>query len=224
MTTGNGSRKAREAERDAKVLELRRAGLGFDTIAKQLRFRDAAGAHAAYERALAEAVPLTIDDRRRLELERLERLQTPLWPKAMKGDLAAVAELGRLARERMAISRTDPLPQDVDRKPGPIEAATREECERLAKNAPALAAAALTLARCVDDAGGDAGATATAARELRMTMSQLRGLAGYAPAAQRPAPADGEDPDGGGGTKGKVVPETKLDELRRRAQERQERG
>lgn len=218
MTTSKPpSRRKQQAERDGQVLELRRAGLGFDAIAKQLKFRDATSAHVAYERALAETMPPPIDERRHLELERLERLQTPLWPKAMKGDLAAVAELARLTQERMRIARNDPLPDQGDRKPGAVEAATREECDRLAKNAPALAAAAITLSRTVDEASGDPGALATAARELRMTMSQLRGLAGFAPGTAKPDPSD-EEKDGEG--KGKVVPESKLEELRRKARER----
>ena len=200
---------ARPTARDRQVLELRRAGVGLDLIAEQMKFRDVAAAHAAFLRALTADLPPPRDEAKRLELDRLDRLQAALWPKAMRGDLAAIDRLVTISQDRLRIVSTDPLP--VDEKLGPIETATAQECERLRSAAPALAAAALVLARVVDENRGDPNATATAARELRMTMSQLRGLAGT---TRTPQTSAGDTPAGeGSGRKGAV---TWLDELRTR--------
>ncbi|HTW17068.1 MAG TPA: hypothetical protein VMF51_18200 [Nocardioides sp.] len=201
----------RVTARDRNVLELRRAGVPFDVIADRLNFRDVSTAHASYLRALAGSLPPARDEAKALEVDRLEKLQTVLWPKALKGDLKAMAQLVDVAQERMRIISTDPLP--VTDQLGPIETATAEEVDRLRTAAPALAAAALVLARVVDEHRGDPNATATAARELRMTMSQLRGLAGT---TRTPMPSGGGDaPDGEGSGKGGSV--TWLDELRQRS-------
>lgn len=199
----------RVSQRDRQVLELRRGGVPLDVIAEQMKFRDAAAAHAAYLRALDGTMPAARDEAKRLELDRLDKLQTVLWPKALRGDLQALDRLVGTAQERMRLISTDPLPDPEQL--GPIETATREECASLDGVAPALAAAAIVLARVVDENRTDAGATATAARELRMTMTQLRGLAGN---VQTPKPSGGETPDGEGTGKGGTV--TWLDELRQR--------
>lgn len=205
-------RTRRADARDKQVLELRRAGVRLDVIAAQLKFRDVVAAHDAYERALHATLPQTVEEGRRLELERLDQLQTRLWPKALRGDLAAMDRLFTIAHARMQLlSRSDPLPETGKRHRGLIETATFEETERLKKNAPALAAAALELARQCDDTKGEPGLLATAARELRMTMSQLRGLAGLEPPNRNGAPPPDGDKDKSGGT---VVPPSRLEGLR----------
>lgn len=212
------------SKRDDQVLQLHGKGNTFEEIAKKLRFRDAAAAHAAYERALAKGLPDPPDVTKRAELERIRELEEKLWPKAATGDLAAIAQLVRLDLERQAVSR-DQLHLTHDRELGPVEKATLIEVTRLSEAAPALAATALILARAVDETE-EPNPRATVSRELRMHMSQLRGLAGTNPKFHRPPPSSddgpGEDKDGkdtksGGGS---VVPETRLEQLRRQAAER----
>lgn len=202
----------------SQVLELRRAGVALDVIAQQLGYTTVDAAHDALVAALDATLPPTPDEAKRLELDRLDRLQVPLWSKALRGDLAAVDRIARLITERQKVVSTDPLPPTDER--GPIEAATAIECERLKANAPALAAAALVLARIVDESKDDANAASTAARELRITMSQLRGLAGTAPTGQQGGTAP--TPDGPGPDKPPKKPATVswLDELRERSEAR----
>lgn len=213
-------------KREDQVLKLRNDGTGFEAIAKELRFRDAAGAHSAYERALAKSLPDPPEVSKRAELERIRKAEEKLWPVADRGNLAAIARLVLLDLERQAVTR-DQLVLAVD-EAGPIETATAVEVHRLADAAPALAATALVLARTVD-ATSEPGPRATVARELRMHMAQLRGLAGTNPAYTKPpatqppteaGDGEGGKPDGGGA----VVPESKLDELRRRAAARAREG
>lgn len=208
-------------KRDDQVLQLRtKKGLSLEAIAKRLRFRDVAAAHAAYERALAKALPDPPEKTKREILEQIREAEDELWPLAEGGDLGAIAQLVQLDIERQIVSR-DQLYLTGDRV-GPVEAATQKEVSRLSEAAPALAAAALVLSRTVDDTL-EPGPRATVARELRMAMSQLRGLAGTNPAFGRPTPTPEPVP----ATKGKsrvVVPESELDALRRRAAERAAQG
>lgn len=208
------------AARDRRVLELRGKGKTFQAIAKQLRFRDVAAVHAAYERALTVRMPETPDRVRRAQLDLVTVQELKLWPKAESGDLAAITGLVELVLERQRIQAA-PAPLESKRQPGPIETATKQEADRLADVAPALAATALVLARVVDDHTDEPGHTATAARELRMHMSQLRGLAGTRPPPQRQEttpPDDGQDKDQdkdkATGTEGKdAAKEATVDEL-----------
>lgn len=200
--------------RNSQVLELRRAGVAMDAIAKQLGYPSVEAAHEALIAALDATLPPPPDEAKRLELDRLDRLQVPLWAKALRGDLAAYDRIARIMAERQRVVSTDPLPPTDKR--GPIETATADECERLKDNAPALAAAALVLARVVDENTGDAAAVSTAARELRITMSQLRGLAG----AGHPVPATPERPSPEGEKPKKPATVSWLDELRERAEKR----
>lgn len=203
-------------KRDDQVLKLRTGGLSLEAIAKKLRFRDVAAAHAAYERALASALPEPPDKTKREILDRIRSAEEDLWPDAEVGDLAAIAQLVDLDIERQIVSR-DQLYLAGDMV-GPVEAATQKEVARLSDAAPALAAQALVLSRTVDQTE-EPGPKARVSQELRISMSQLRGLAGTNP-AYRPTPS----PDPAPATKGKkprvVVPESELDTLRRRAAER----
>lgn len=204
----------------SQVLELRRAGVAMDVIAKQLGYPSVQAAHDALVAALDATLQPTPDEEKRLLLDRLDRLQTSLWTKAMRGDLGAFAALERIMSDRHRIVSTDPLPPNDQR--GPIETATADECARLKPVAPALAAAALVLARIVDENKTDAGAAATAARELRITMSQLRGLAGLAHPGAQPGtqPPAGDDP----GPAKKKSNVTWLDELREKAEKKRDAG
>lgn len=202
---------AKVTDRDRQVLELRRAGVPFDKIATQLKIRTREDAHAAYERALAETLPQPADEVRRIELDRLERLMTPLWPKAMRGDLAAIAQLSQLSTKRTQIAgETMPLPEmPSERERGPVELATTAEVALLRMSDHTLGAAAVVLARLVDAADDNGLLAATVSRELRQTMTNLRNLSGAA-----------GDHSNGKGSGDVVVPQSRLAEVRKRAEAR----
>jgi hypothetical protein len=202
-------RPRRPTARDKQVLELRRAGVPFDKIATQLRYPTPDAAADAFERALAETLPQPAEQVRQLELDRLERLMTPLWPRAMRGDHAAIAQLMGLSVQRTHVAADGrPLPEADKGKDGPNEKATKAEIARLHVRESQLSASALHLARGLDKTDEGSVASATLARELRMTMQTLRGLAGTAS-----APTSGSDQ----GT-GTVVPQSRLQEAREKAQ------
>ena len=87
-------------DREVKVLELRRAGLTWSRIAEQTGYADHTGAYAAYKRAIKRTQQEPADQLRDLELERVDRLQLALWPKAMEGDTNATNTIIRLMQRR----------------------------------------------------------------------------------------------------------------------------
>lgn len=98
------------------------------------------------------------------------------------------------------------------RQPGPVEAATQHELEQLRLSRSALAVSAVTLARHVDEADS-AGAAASAARELRMTLAMAK-------SHLTPGHHDDDDDDQADedtGTEGSVTPPSQLERMRTRA-------
>lgn len=94
-----------EAER--QTLELRRAGVSFDVIAKRLGYASRGSAAAAVKRALARAVPEAADDVRELEVDRLDRLLFAVWPAAMKSDPKAIDQALKIAERRARLLGLD---------------------------------------------------------------------------------------------------------------------
>jgi hypothetical protein len=194
-------RKPKPDPRLWQVLKMRRDGKSLPDIAKELKYPHVEAAAKAYDQAMQMMAIPSVANQRMLERERLDHLQLQLWPEAIAGDAKALDQLLDVIEQRMKIP--PPLDNSVDRVLGPTEAATKKETEKLARYAPALAAAALLLARAVDDNAGD---PADVARELRISMTQLRGLAGTR--------IEEEDPDTPKPKGGVVVPPSRLEELR----------
>jgi hypothetical protein len=76
--------------RQWQALEMRKAGVPFDAIARQLGYGGPAGAFKAVESAIQRTLQEPADEVRKLELERLDKLLLGLWPAASKGDCRAV--------------------------------------------------------------------------------------------------------------------------------------
>jgi len=98
------SRNEETYKKRQRVLELRRAGMTFDEIARRVGYSNRGGARKAYEAALADAgVSPTTEQTRALELDRLDRLQAALWPKAARGDLPSIDRVLKISEQRMRI-------------------------------------------------------------------------------------------------------------------------
>ena len=103
-------------DKEVKVLELRRAGLTWQRIAEEVGYKDHTGAYAAYKRAIKRTQQQPADELREAELDRIDRLQLALWPKAMKGDNASVNTIVRLMERRARLLGLDTpikIQQDV---------------------------------------------------------------------------------------------------------------
>lgn len=143
-----------------------------------------------------------------VELDRLDRLQAVLWTKALRGDTAAIEQVTRLALARERFTTPTPTPQP---DAGPVETATVQEFANVAGVDQALVAAAVRLARDVDQADS-ATARVLSNRELRMTKQMILDL--LAVTRQGPSLTDGNRAEG------TVVPESRLAALRAKAADR----
>jgi hypothetical protein len=105
--------KAAELEaKEAKVLELRRAGFTFQRIAEEVGYATPSGAQRALERIMTRNVPQAPEEFRWQELDRLDRMQVALWPRAMKGDDRAISTIVRLMERRARLVGID-APQRI---------------------------------------------------------------------------------------------------------------
>ena len=94
-------------DKEIKVLELRRAGLTWQRIAEETGYATHVGAYAAYKRAIKRTQQQPADELREQELDRIDRLQLALWPKAMKGDNASINTIVRLMERRARLLGLD---------------------------------------------------------------------------------------------------------------------
>jgi hypothetical protein len=105
--------KAAELEaKEAKVLELRRAGFTFQRIAEEVGYATPSGAQRALERIMTRNIPQAPEEFRWQELDRLDRMQVALWPRAMKGDDRAIGTIIRLMERRARLVGID-APQRI---------------------------------------------------------------------------------------------------------------
>jgi hypothetical protein len=126
-------------DKEVKVLELRRAGLTWQRIAEETGYADHTGAYAAYKRAIKRTMQQPADELREAELDRIDRLQLALWPKAMKGDNASINTIVRLMERRARLLGLDTpikIQQDVVNWDGneSIDRAVRELAALLTAN------------------------------------------------------------------------------------------
>jgi hypothetical protein len=87
-------------EKENRVSELRKAGFTYARIAEEVGYNQASGAQRALKRFIARTEPEPDDHVRYLELERLDRLQVAIWPRAMKGDNQAINTVIRIMERR----------------------------------------------------------------------------------------------------------------------------
>ncbi len=99
--------------RERRALELRRAGVELDLIARELGYTNASGPYKAIQRALRRTLQEPADELRAMEGARLDSLLSAVWPKAMRGDLAAVDRAMRLSESRRRLLGLD-SPQRVE--------------------------------------------------------------------------------------------------------------
>ncbi len=129
-------------DREIKVLELRRAGLTWQRIAEQVGYADHTGAYAAYKRAIKRTQQQPADELREAEIDRLDRLQLAVWPKAMNGDNTSITTILRIMERRARLLGLDmpvKIAQDVTVWEGgeSIDRAVRDLAELLRQNAAA---------------------------------------------------------------------------------------
>ena len=171
-------------DKEVKVLELRRAGLTWQRIAEETGYADHTGAYAAYKRAIKRTMQQPADELREQEVDRIDRLQLALWPKAMKGDERSISTIVRLMERRAKLLGLDAptrIQQDVTTWTGD------ESIDRAVRDL-----AALLTANDADSSGESAMAEPTGESLAITTGDGLEELAN--PLGERL----GQDPNGSG--------------------------
>jgi hypothetical protein len=80
-------------EKQRMALELRRAKLSYDAIAKQLGYVNATSARRAVYTAIRLVIREPAEEVLQMELDNLDRMQASIWPQAIQGDLDAQARV-----------------------------------------------------------------------------------------------------------------------------------
>lgn len=115
-TKGNNPKVTRARDREAKALELRKAGASFPAIGQALGISDE-GARKAVSRALARVAQQTDEsatEYRALELERLDHMQMKIARQVNDGHLGAIDRALRIMERRAKLLGLDaPVRQDV---------------------------------------------------------------------------------------------------------------
>jgi len=94
-------------ERDLKALELRKAGVSYEEIAKALGWKGKQGAWFAVKRCLKKVRQESATELVVLEVERLDKMQTALWAKAQHGDYGAVDRILSIMTRRAKLLGLD---------------------------------------------------------------------------------------------------------------------
>lgn len=181
------------AERDARALELRRAGVSLPRIVAEVGYANAKAAEDGLARAL-EAQGTTFDPAavRALELDRLDRLQQAVWVKAIKGDSKAIEQAQKLSEARVRLAGI------ADRGASVLTEAFDQTVAALAleDEDEALIASGRRIAERIDTAAasGDALAETKALYLLPHLMNILREL-GATPAARADLKAQAKNGD-----------------------------
>jgi hypothetical protein len=132
---GNTERRLRVVNKQRQALELRQAGYGYDTIAEMLHYSDRSGAHKAVVAGLKACLREPAEQLRTLEEQRLDKLQTAVWAKALSGDAKMLDRALRILERRAKLLGLD-APQrakmeltldDVEREISRIEAELKAE-------------------------------------------------------------------------------------------------
>jgi hypothetical protein len=109
LKTTNAARAARGLEHQRQALELRRAGLGYEAIGAQLGLKKSQ-THRLVQAGLAECraqVTANADELRSEELSRLDGMLQGLWPRARKGEAAAVDRVLKIGERRAKLLGLD---------------------------------------------------------------------------------------------------------------------
>lgn len=102
-------------QKEALCLELRLQGHSLEEIAAAAGYRNESGPHKAILRILERQEKQTVETYIETELKRLDRLQVPLWAKAIAGNLQAIEQIRKLVADRRALLGLDaPRKQSIE--------------------------------------------------------------------------------------------------------------
>lgn len=97
--------------RQQQALELRKAGVTLEQIARTVGFKSKQAAHDSIRRALAEIPRLPAQELRELDLQRLDQLGLAVWQRAIAGDADAISSALRILSQRARLMGYDVNPE-----------------------------------------------------------------------------------------------------------------
>jgi transcriptional regulator len=100
-------------EKQLQALKLRKQGVSYADIAKQVGYKSGSGAHAAVSKALKKTLQEPADDLRKIENERLDAMLSALWTKIEAGNPQAVIAGIKISERRAKLNGLDE-PSEVD--------------------------------------------------------------------------------------------------------------
>ncbi|MCL5942763.1 MAG: hypothetical protein M1325_04475 [Actinobacteria bacterium] len=102
------ARRALARKREADALELRLGGATYEQIAARLGYKNRSGALRAVLRSLDRLIePQEVEQLRRLELERLDRLLLGIWYSAVHGEAQAIDRVLKILERRARLLGLD---------------------------------------------------------------------------------------------------------------------
>ncbi len=112
--------RALAAYRRARAVELRARGLTYEQVAQEVGYTSRATAYNAINQALEVRQVESVEELRRLELDRLDAVHASLWPQAMTGHVPSVLALLRVIdlRTRLLGLQPSAVPRDGRRTRG----------------------------------------------------------------------------------------------------------
>lgn len=118
--SGRYERDIDTAERDAEAARLRADGRTYQQIADELGFSDRSNAHKAVQRALAAAPVEAAEEVRKIELDKLDRLERTALE--VMGRKHVFVQQGHVVRRRIGVERdADGIERlDMDGNPIPV--------------------------------------------------------------------------------------------------------
>jgi transposase-like protein len=107
--TGRHRNTALARARKARCVELVTQGRTYQQVAIELGYANRGSVYAIVKKALDEHTAESVDDLRRLEVARLDELQSALWDRALSGDAKAVGVIVRIISQRSRLLGLDAL-------------------------------------------------------------------------------------------------------------------
>lgn len=112
------ARRLADRERQIDALTLRKAGLTFQQIAAQLRYASKGSARNAIVGLLRKTTTTAVEELRKTEGDRLDRLQLAVWQQAIGGDLRAIDRVLRIMKRRADLFGLDMPPTTKAQRTG----------------------------------------------------------------------------------------------------------
>lgn len=119
--------RVRSTKRTALALDLRAQGYTWAEVAQRAGYKTLQAAHMAVKNALEHTLQEPAEHLRNIELQRLEKLQTVWFPKALDGDKDAATVVLKTAERRAKLLGLD-APTQIQAVPPGV---TREEAEAM---------------------------------------------------------------------------------------------